>query len=106
MCKYNLDSRSVFIADILDVSPSTLLLQANPDFFIDTGEMQGIQKLVVPRSPKNFQLPFYLENPSETQLGWASFSFILSLQRERLPHCSAGKAELLFVSTPGCYSII
>ena len=71
--------RSAFIADILDVNPSMLLLQINPDFFIDTGEMQGIQKLVVPRSPKNFQLPLYLENPLETQLGWAAFSFTLSL---------------------------
>lgn len=106
VCKYNLDSRSAFIADILDVSPSILLLQINPDFFIDTGEMQGIQKLVVPRSPKNFQLPLYLENPSETQLGWALFSFTLSLQREKLPCCSAGKAELLLVNTLGCYSII
>lgn len=106
VCKYNLDSRSAFIADILDVNPSMLLLQINPDFFIDTGEMQGIQKLVVSRSPKNFQLPLYLENPLETQLGWAAFSFTLSLQREKLSRCSAGKAELLLVNTLGCYSII
>lgn len=106
VCKYNLDSRSAFIAHILDVSPSMLLLQINPDFLIDTGEMQGIQKLVVPRSPKNFQLPLYVENPSETQLGWALFSFTLSLQRKKLPCCSAGKAELLLVNTLGCYSIV
>lgn len=74
-----------------------LLLQINPDFFIDTGEMQGIQKQVV-GSPKEFSASPLSRESLETQLGWAAFSFTLSLQREKLPRCSAGIKQSFYLS--------
>ena len=79
MCKYSFYYKSAFIADVLEVRTCMLLLQTNPDYFIDTGKRQGLQKLVIPRCPDNLQVPLYIENPSGTKLVWPSLSFALSL---------------------------